>query len=163
MYSVVAADIVKAFQEAGDDFGDSTTSALTQLQIIIDSDKAVETDQSSGKVLKNEGREHIKALATQCCKVFTGIPILIIIAGHSKSRWKAKLPPNHQEIPTLEISSISRSLEWPWLKAWVKRLPRTIGVVESPLLFILQLAALAKFQTRSVTIRYISVGSFRRA
>jgi hypothetical protein len=148
---------ITAFHEAGEDFGDivlnitSTASALTQLQRIIDSDKAVETDQSPGKVFKNEGREHIMALAAQCRKVYNAIPVLVILAGHSKRRWKAKLPLDYQEMPPFEISSISHNLQWPWLEPWIKRCQEQLEWLEINLLLILQLAALAQVQIRSVT------------
>jgi hypothetical protein len=74
---------VAAFDEPCGDFGDivpninSTASALTQLQEILDGDRVIESHQSPGKVLKNEGREHIIALAAQCRIVYAVIPVLV--------------------------------------------------------------------------------------
>jgi hypothetical protein len=116
----------QAFEGVGGDFRDivsyinSTASALTQLQEVIDGDKGVENHQIPGKVLQNEGHEHIMALAVRCRKVYTAIPVLVNGAGYSKSRWKAKLPINHQEMPTFEVSNMSHSLKWSWLKPRIK-------------------------------------------
>lgn len=136
---------VTSFEEAGGDFGDivssinSTASALTQLQRVIDSDKAVETCENPGKVLKNVGCEHIMVLTVKCCKVYSAIPVLIAGVGHSKYKCKAKLPTNHQEMTIFDVSS----LKWPWLKPRIKRCQKQLKWLEISLLFILQLAALA--------------------
>jgi hypothetical protein len=145
---------VTAFKKAGGDFQDivltinSTASALTQLQRIIDGDKAVEPP---GKVLRDEGREHIMALGAQCRKVYAAIPVLVTEAEHSESRRKAKLHTNHQEMPTFEVSSMSNSLKWSWLEPRIKRCQELLKCLEIDLLFTLQLATLAHFQIRSVT------------
>ena len=129
---------------------DSTASPLIQLQKIIDADTAVERAQSPEKVLKDEGCEHIIALVAQCRDVYCLIPVLLTMAGHPESRWSAKLPPNDGEMSVFDISSISHRLEDPWLEPWIERFIEQLKWLEISLHLILQLAALAKFQIRSV-------------
>lgn len=127
----------------------STASALSQLQKIIDADTAVEHHQSPEKVLKDEGCEHIMVLAAQCRKIYRLICEIIIMA---ECGWGAKLPSNNWEMPLFDISSISHRLEDPWLEPWIKRCREELEWLEISLLLILQLTTLAQFQIWSVLI-----------
>lgn len=125
----------------------ATASTLKQLHDLLHADD-VETSQM--QVFKPEGRQEIMAMTTQCQNLYTTIIVLLTKAGSASVKGKAKDNVTFASVGNsiLQVSSLTRDLNWDWLGRRIERCQGQLGWLKMSLLLNLQLASLARFQIR---------------
>jgi len=127
----------------------STASTLKQLQDLL---KADDTTQNvlEKQVFTTEGRQAIKTMTTQCRRLQTTLVVLLSKAGPTsgKGKGKGKRKTTFSSVGNkmLQVSSLTRDLNWDWLEQRIGRCQEQFNWLKIRLLLTLQLASLARFQ-----------------
>jgi hypothetical protein len=126
----------------------STASALSQLQEVLEAEKATRDVHQGPRVLKDEGLKQIEVIIVQCDKVFKSIVGFILKAGAGGG--KGKQLTNTLDVRTFTASSLTENLKWPWLVPRIKRCLEKLRWLNMNLLYYLQVVSLARLQIQSV-------------
>jgi hypothetical protein len=126
----------------------STASALSQLQEVLEAEKATGDVHQGPRVFKDEGLKQMDVIVVQCDKVYRSIVVFILKAG--AGRGKGKQPTNTLDVRAFTAFSLIGNLKWPWLEPRIKRCQEKLRWLKMNLLFYLQVVSLTRLQILSV-------------
>lgn len=127
----------------------SNASTLSQVQRVLEDEKATGIMNHSPGVFKDEGIRQIEFTVVQCDKVCKSIVLFILKAGTGGG--KAKLTKDTLDLRIFTASTLTRSLKWSWLGPRIKRSQEKLRWLNMHLLLYLQVAGLVRLQIQLVS------------